>query len=211
MDTNNMYYEGMNMAIPAPPQPPLPEGLSMETMRYNPPEGFAYDDVSGLFYSQTMQNDGKGGKVQVVTWFDSNSGNFSEQSYPVTFDMSMATQQSQPAGSMGAGANPQARGQQGNRASYDNSLDSDFAVTDTNNYSEYEKKSGPKLKAPAFAEKLGLSPIAFYVAVVLIIAFIVFAIGENFFGWFSSSKSQINVLQNVTYVAELIVDSNMAA
>lgn len=50
---------------------------------YNPPEGYLYDNNSGLYYSQVVTQDELGNINQVVTWFDANTGQYSQNVYPV--------------------------------------------------------------------------------------------------------------------------------
>ena len=52
--------------------------------RYAPPEGFLLDPSSGLYYNTAMGTDPEtGAPVQWVTWFDANSGEYTQVSYPM--------------------------------------------------------------------------------------------------------------------------------
>ena len=50
---------------------------------YNPPDGYLYDSNSGLYYSQVVAQDEMGNISQIVTWFDANTGQYSQNVYPV--------------------------------------------------------------------------------------------------------------------------------
>ncbi len=50
---------------------------------YNPPEGYLYDDNSGLYYSQIIAADENGTESQIVTWFDVQTGEYSQEVYPI--------------------------------------------------------------------------------------------------------------------------------
>ncbi|MCR4656515.1 MAG: hypothetical protein K5770_09845 [Lachnospiraceae bacterium] len=49
---------------------------------YQAPEGFLYDEGSGLYYSQVEALDPSGRKSRVVTWFDAETGLYSQEIYP---------------------------------------------------------------------------------------------------------------------------------
>ncbi len=50
---------------------------------YLPPEGFAPDQRTGLYYSQVITQDENGNVFQVVTWFNPETGEYSRNVYPV--------------------------------------------------------------------------------------------------------------------------------
>lgn len=54
--------------------------------QYNPPEGFLYDGNSGLYYTQIIARDENGTDKQVVTWFDAETGQYSQEVYPIAPD-----------------------------------------------------------------------------------------------------------------------------
>ena len=49
----------------------------------NPPEGYIYDENSGLYYTQIIATDENGTESQIVTWFDTQSGEYSQEVYPI--------------------------------------------------------------------------------------------------------------------------------
>ena len=49
---------------------------------YRAPEGFLYDGGSGLYYSQIEAIDPSEKKSRVITWFDAESGLYSQEIYP---------------------------------------------------------------------------------------------------------------------------------
>lgn len=51
--------------------------------KYNPPEGYLYDENSGLYYTQIIAKAENGTENQVVTWFDAESGQYSQEVYPI--------------------------------------------------------------------------------------------------------------------------------
>ena len=51
---------------------------------YSSPEGYEYDPSSGMYFSSSMiAEPGTGAPVQVVTWFDPNSGQYRQYTYPI--------------------------------------------------------------------------------------------------------------------------------
>lgn len=50
---------------------------------YNPPDDYLYDENSGLYYTQIIATDENGIESQVVTWFDAESGQYSQEVYPI--------------------------------------------------------------------------------------------------------------------------------
>lgn len=50
---------------------------------YLPPEGYLYDEGSGLFYTQTIASDANGKRSQVVTWFNADTGEYTRNTYPI--------------------------------------------------------------------------------------------------------------------------------
>lgn len=51
--------------------------------RFLPPEGYLYDKNTGLYYSQVIAKNQEGITCQIVTWFDSETGEYSRNIYPV--------------------------------------------------------------------------------------------------------------------------------
>lgn len=51
--------------------------------QFNPPEGYLYDENSGLYYTQIIARDENGIESQVVTWFDAENGQYSQEVYPI--------------------------------------------------------------------------------------------------------------------------------
>lgn len=54
--------------------------------KYKEPEGYILDERTGLYYSQIVGVDETGRQVQVVTWFDSETGEYSQHTYPIEDD-----------------------------------------------------------------------------------------------------------------------------
>lgn len=48
-----------------------------------PPEGYLYDKNTGLYYSQVIAKNQEGITCQIVTWFNSETGEYSRNIYPV--------------------------------------------------------------------------------------------------------------------------------
>ncbi|MCR4909470.1 MAG: hypothetical protein K5985_11625 [Lachnospiraceae bacterium] len=53
---------------------------------YQAPEGYLYDPETGLYYSQVTAVDARGSRMQVVTWFHADTGEYEQQVYPVIAD-----------------------------------------------------------------------------------------------------------------------------
>lgn len=62
--------------------------------RYREPEGYLYDERTGLYYSQVIALDESGEQVQVVTWFNAESGEYSQFFYPIEKIQSPQVEQS---------------------------------------------------------------------------------------------------------------------
>jgi hypothetical protein len=69
---------------------------------YLPPEGYEFDSNSGLYYTQVIANDEAGNQVQVVTWFNADSGEYTQNTYPI--QGSQVAQTVTPAGYVGKAA-----------------------------------------------------------------------------------------------------------
>lgn len=69
---------------------------------YLPPEGYEFDSNSGLYYTQVIANDAAGNQVQVVTWFNTESGEYTQNTYPI--QGSQVAQTVTPAGFAGKAA-----------------------------------------------------------------------------------------------------------
>ncbi|MCR4656518.1 MAG: hypothetical protein K5770_09860 [Lachnospiraceae bacterium] len=50
---------------------------------YRAPEGYQYDDNTGLYYTQVMAADASGSSFRVVTWFNPDTGEYDQQIYPL--------------------------------------------------------------------------------------------------------------------------------
>ncbi len=50
---------------------------------YQAPEGYLYDPETGLYYSQVTAVDERGSRMQVVTWFHPDTGEYEQQVFPV--------------------------------------------------------------------------------------------------------------------------------
>ncbi len=50
--------------------------------RYYAPEGFVYDDNTGLYYKSDIVTEENGQQTLWITWFDAQSGEYSQYSYP---------------------------------------------------------------------------------------------------------------------------------
>ena len=62
--------------------------------RYREPDGYLYDERTGLYYSQVIAVDESGKQVQVVTWFNAESGEYSQFFYPIEETQSPEAEQS---------------------------------------------------------------------------------------------------------------------
>ncbi len=51
---------------------------------YQPPEGFQYDPNTGYYYKQVIAQNDAGQTMQVVTWFNADTGKYRQDTYPVT-------------------------------------------------------------------------------------------------------------------------------
>ena len=67
-----------------------------------PPEGYEFDQNSGLYYTQVIANDSAGNQVQVVTWFNAESGEYTQNTYPI--EGSQLAQSATPSGYVGKAA-----------------------------------------------------------------------------------------------------------
>lgn len=61
-------------------------------MKYQIPEGFLYDENSGLYYTQFIADHEEGAACQFVTWFDADSGEYTQYTYPIESKESINTQ-----------------------------------------------------------------------------------------------------------------------
>lgn len=52
--------------------------------RYQAPQGFKFDSQTGLYYSCILAADMAGNQSQVVTWFNAESGQYSQNVYPLS-------------------------------------------------------------------------------------------------------------------------------
>ena len=52
-------------------------------MAYSAPEGYTLDQNTGLYYTQVIAADDKGNRSQVVTWFNTETGEYRQDVYPV--------------------------------------------------------------------------------------------------------------------------------
>lgn len=50
---------------------------------YMPPEGYLLDSNTGLYYTQVIAQDELGNQSQVVTWFNPETGEYSQNVYPI--------------------------------------------------------------------------------------------------------------------------------
>ena len=51
--------------------------------KYREPEGYLFDERTGLYYSQIIGVDETGRQAQIVTWFNAETGEYSQYTYPV--------------------------------------------------------------------------------------------------------------------------------
>ena len=51
---------------------------------YNIPEGFSFDEGSGYYYQSVISQDQSGNQIQLVTWFNPQTGESVQQRYPET-------------------------------------------------------------------------------------------------------------------------------
>lgn len=51
---------------------------------YSAPDGYLLDEKTGLYYSQVIAKDENGCPSQVVTWFNANTGEYSQEIYPIS-------------------------------------------------------------------------------------------------------------------------------
>lgn len=51
--------------------------------KYQAPEGYVLDPNTGLYYTQIVAYDDAGNQVQVVTWFNADTGEYRQDTYPV--------------------------------------------------------------------------------------------------------------------------------
>ena len=51
--------------------------------KYREPEGYILDERTGLYYSQIIGVDETGSQMQIVTWFNTESGEYSQYTYPI--------------------------------------------------------------------------------------------------------------------------------
>ena len=51
---------------------------------YTAPPGYEFDQNTGLYYTQVLAEDADGKRSQVVTWFDADTGSYSQNVYPVS-------------------------------------------------------------------------------------------------------------------------------
>ena len=54
--------------------------------KYSPPEGYLFDNNTGLYYSQVIAKNQDGVTCQIVTWFNVETGEYSRNIYPVNCD-----------------------------------------------------------------------------------------------------------------------------
>ena len=50
---------------------------------YQAPQGYQFDPQTGLYYTQVLASDTLGNQSQVVTWFNAETGEYSQNVYPV--------------------------------------------------------------------------------------------------------------------------------
>lgn len=53
---------------------------------YAAPEGYIYDKNTGLYYTQIIAVDEQGNQSQVVNWFNPETGEYTQNVYPIDFD-----------------------------------------------------------------------------------------------------------------------------
>lgn len=53
---------------------------------YAAPEGYIYDENTGLYYTQIIAVDEQGNQSQVVNWFNPETGEYTQNVYPIDFD-----------------------------------------------------------------------------------------------------------------------------
>ena len=49
---------------------------------YQAPEGYRYDENTGLYFNQIRANDENGNPVRIVTWFNADTGEYTREFYP---------------------------------------------------------------------------------------------------------------------------------
>ena len=57
---------------------------------YQPPEGFQYDPNTGYYYKQVIAQNAAGKTMQVVTWFNADTGQYRQDTYPVNVQRQQA-------------------------------------------------------------------------------------------------------------------------
>ena len=58
-------------------------GRNLFMEKYREPEGYLFDERTGLYYSQVIGVDETGRQAQIVTWFNAETGEYSQYTYPV--------------------------------------------------------------------------------------------------------------------------------
>ncbi|MDD3414040.1 MAG: hypothetical protein PHY47_08565 [Lachnospiraceae bacterium] len=64
--------------------------------KYREPEGYLFDERTGLYYSQVIGVDETGRQAQIVTWFNAQTGEYSQYTYPVEDGDGKTTEQQNP-------------------------------------------------------------------------------------------------------------------
>ena len=127
---------------------------------YNPPDGYLYDSNSGLYYSQVVAQDEMGNISQIVTWFDANTGQYSQNVYPVqgtavssstTHANGDARRTSTPRGTSNSADKQHSESTRRNRELYAR------AITQGKDVSERAKRQGKELgtRAKVYADRAG--------------------------------------------------------
>ena len=63
---------------------------------YLPPEGFLLDENSGLYYQTQIILQENGESVQWVTWFNAQTGEYNQYTYPINKDSEQAIENKEP-------------------------------------------------------------------------------------------------------------------
>lgn len=58
----------------------------MKLNNYSAPEGYIYDENTGLYYTQIIAEDEQGNQSQIVNWFDPETGEYTQQVYPININ-----------------------------------------------------------------------------------------------------------------------------
>lgn len=88
--------------------------------RFLPPEGYLYDKNTGLYYSQVIAKNQEGITCQIVTWFDSETGEYSRNIYPVNCDTDKRKQEQVKTKTASAPRQNERKKKQLNRISHQN-------------------------------------------------------------------------------------------